>query len=66
MNEEEQEKVKDLIEKWFEEISNIKDVNNQPSNGAMLDGGTSGEYTRISKKYKKLIEDRLGYKIWKY
>lgn len=66
LNREEQEKVKDLIEKWFEEISNIKDISNQPPNGARLDNGNSGEYARISKKYKKLIEERLGHKVWKY
>ena len=65
MSEEELNKVKDLIEAWENEIANIKDENKQPKNGAMLDNGNSGEYTTITKKYKKMIEERLGYKIWK-
>ena len=64
MSEQEKNKVKDLIEAWKKEISNIKDKNNQPKNGARLDNGNSGEYGVITKKYQKLIEERLGYKIW--
>ena len=64
MSEQEKNKVKDLIEAWKNEIANIKDENNQPENGARLDNGDSGEYTIITKKYQKLIEERLGYKIW--
>ena len=64
MSEEEKEKAKDLLQKWLEETSKIKDTNNQPSNGARLDNGNSGEYTKITKKYQKLIEKRIGRKIW--
>lgn len=64
MNEEEKEKAKDLLQKWLEETSKIKDTNNQPSNGARLDNGNSGEYTKITKKYQKLIEKRIERKIW--
>ena len=65
MNEEEKAKVKDLIEKWEKEIAKIKDDNNQPKQGGRLDSGKNGKYTKISKKYQKLIEKRLGKKIWK-
>nr|DAW06474.1 MAG TPA: hypothetical protein [Caudoviricetes sp.] len=64
MNEEEKEKVKDLLQKWLEETKKIKDTNRQPSNGARLDNGNSGEYTKLTKKYQKLIEKRIGKKIW--
>lgn len=64
MSEEEKEKAKDLLQKWLKETSKIKDTNNQPSNGARLDNGNSGEYTKITKKYQKLIEKRIGRKIW--
>lgn len=64
MNEEEKEKVKDLLEEWQEEASKIQNTNNQPSNGARLDNGNSGEYTKLTKRYTKLIEKRLGRKIW--
>lgn len=64
MSEEEKEKAKDLLKKWLEETSKIKDTNNQPSNGARLDNGNSGEYTKLTKKYQKLIEKRIGRKIW--
>lgn len=64
MNEEEKEKVKDLLQKWLEEAKKIKDTNNQPSNGARLDNGNSGMYTKLTKKYQKLIEKRIGRKIW--
>lgn len=42
----------------------IKETNNQPSNGARLDGGNSGEYTKLTKKYQRLIEKIIGRKIW--
>lgn len=64
MNEEEKEKAKDLLQKWLEEANKIKETNNQPSNGARLDNGNSGEYTKLTKKYQKLIEKRIGRKIW--
>lgn len=64
MNEEEREKAKDLLQKWLEEAKKIKEKNNQPSNGARLDGGNSGEYTKLTKKYQELIEKRIGRKIW--
>ena len=64
MNEEEKEKAKDLLQKWQEGVSKIKETNNQPSNGARLDNGNSGEYTKLTKKYQKLIEKRIGRKIW--
>lgn len=64
MSEEEKEKAKDLLQKWLEEANKIKETNNQPSNGARLDNGNSGEYTKLTKKYQKLIEKRIGRKIW--
>lgn len=64
MNEEEREKAKDLLQKWLKEANKIKEANNQPSNGARLDNGNSGEYTKLTKKYQKLIEKRIGRKIW--
>lgn len=64
MSEEEKEKAKDLLQKWLEEANKIKETNNQPSNGARLDSGNSGEYTKLTKKYQKLIEKRIGRKIW--
>lgn len=64
MNEKEKDKVKDLLEEWKKEAKMIKDENNQPKNGARLDGGNNGEYTKLTKKYQKLIEERLGRKIW--
>ena len=64
MNEEEKEKAKDLLQKWLKEASKIKDTNNHPSKGGRLDNGNSGEYTQLTKKYQKLIEKRIGRKIW--
>lgn len=64
MSEEEKEKAKDLLKKWLEEASKIKDTNNQPTKGGRLDNGNSGEYTKLTKKYQKLIEKRIGRKIW--
>lgn len=64
MSEEEKEKAKDLLQKWQEEVQNIKDTNNQPKNGARLDNGNSGKYTELTEKYQKLIEKRIGRKIW--
>lgn len=64
MTEEEKEKTKDLLEEWKKEAKMIKDVNNQPKNGARLDNGDSGDYTKLTKKYQKLIEKRLNRKIW--
>ena len=64
MTEEEKTKTKDLFEEWIKEVSKIEYVNEQPKNGARLDNGNSGEYTKIAKKYQKLIEERLGKKIW--
>ena len=64
MNEKEKNKIKDLLEEWKKEAKMIKDKNNQPKNGARLDGGNSGEYTKLTKKYQNLIEKRLGRKIW--
>lgn len=64
MNEEEKNKAKDLLEAWIKETKKIKDKNNQPKNGAKLDNGDSGEYTKITQKYQKLIEQRIGRKIW--
>ena len=64
MNEEEKNKAKDLLEEWIKETKKIKDYNNQPKNGALLDNGDSGEYTKLAKKYQKLIEERIGRKIW--
>ena len=64
MSEEEKEKAKDLLEKWLEEASKIKDTNNQPQKGGRLDNGNSGEYTKLTKKYQKLIEKRIERKIW--
>lgn len=64
MTKEEKNKVKDLLDAWIEEAKKIKDINNQPENGARLDNGNSGEYTKLTKKYQKLIEERLNKKIW--
>lgn len=64
MNEEEKDKVKDLIESWKKEAKQIKEFDNQPKNGARLDGGNTGQYYELTKKYHNLIEERLGYKIW--
>lgn len=64
MNEEEKNKAKDLLEAWQKEAKNIKDTSNQPKNGAILDNGDSGEYTKLTSKYQKLIEERIGRKIW--
>lgn len=64
MTEDEKEKTKDLLEEWKKEAKMVKDVNNQPENGARLDNGDSGDYTKITKKYQKLIEKRLNRKIW--
>lgn len=64
MNEEEKNKIQDLIEEWKREADQIKEVNNQPKKGGLLDNGNSGEYTELTRKYEKLIEERLGYKIW--
>ncbi|MCI9000895.1 MAG: hypothetical protein HFJ26_08470 [Clostridia bacterium] len=65
MTDEEIDKCKDLIEEWKKEASQIKDVNKQPKKGGMLDNGNSGEYTELTRKYEKLIEERLGRKLWK-
>ena len=64
MNEEEKNKAKDLLEEWTKEAKKIKDNSNQPKNGALLDNGDSGEYTKLTKKYQKLIEERIDRKIW--
>lgn len=64
MTEQEKNKVQDLIDAWIKEAEQIKDVNRQPKNGALLDGRKTGPYAMLTKKYTKLIEDRLGYKIW--
>ena len=64
MTEKEKNKCKDLIEKWQEEAKQIKEVGNQPKKGGRLDNGDSGEYTKLTKKYEKLIEERLARKIW--
>jgi len=64
MNEEEKNKAKDLLEAWKKEAKNIKDTSNQSKNGAILDNGDSGEYTKLTSKYQKLIEERIGRKIW--
>lgn len=64
MSEEEKEKVKDILQKWEEEAKKIKDTNNQPPSGARLDNGDSGVYTKLTKKYQKLIEKKIGRKIW--
>lgn len=64
MNKEDKEKIKNLLEEWKKEAIMIKEENNQPKNGARLDGGNSGKYTELTKKYQRLIEERLNYKIW--
>ena len=53
---EKNEKIDELWRQWEEEIKNIPDVNNQPKDGVMLDNGDSGEYKRITEKYRKLID----------
>lgn len=58
MTEQEKNKIIDeLMEEWKKEISNISDINNQPKKGARLDNGDGGEYTRITEKYRKLINE---------
>lgn len=48
------------------EKGNISNKRKKYTKGvAILDNGTSGEYTRISTKYQKLIERRLNKKVWK-
>ncbi len=64
MTEKEKNKCKDLLEEWKEEAKKIKDKSSQPRKGGRLDNGNSGEYTKLTKKYERLIEERLGYKIW--
>ena len=56
MNEKEKnEKINELMKEWEKEIKNIPETNNQPQNGARLDNGDSGEYGRITEKYKEEI-----------
>lgn len=64
MSEEEKNKAKDLLEAWKKEAEKINDNSNQPKNEARLDNGNSGEYTKLTQKYQKLIEQRIGRKIW--
>lgn len=64
MTEQEIEKCKDLIEAWKKEALEIS-PSKQPKNGARLDNGYSGEFTELTRKYHKLIEERLGRKVWK-
>lgn len=54
---EKNKKIDELWKQWEEEIKNIPDVSNQPKNGARLDNGNGGEYTRITQKYRKLINE---------
>ena len=64
MTEQEKNKTKDLFEAWEKEAEKIKDVNRQPEKGALLDGAPNGHYANLTKKYTKLIEERIGRKIW--
>ena len=52
---EKNKKINELWKQWEEEIKKIPDINNQPINGARLDNGDGGEYTKITEKYRKLI-----------
>lgn len=54
---EKNKKIDRLMEEWKKEIRSIPDVSNQPKNGARLDNGDGGEYTKITEKYRKLINE---------
>ena len=64
MNEEEKNKTKELLKAWKREAKKIKDNISQPKKGYRLDNGNSGQYTKLTQKYQKLIEERIGRKIW--
>lgn len=54
---EKNKKIDELWKQWEKEIENIPDINNQPENGVRLDNGDGGEYTRITRKYRKLTNE---------
>ncbi len=62
MTEKEIEKCKDIIEAWKKEASEMPPLE-LPQSGFRLDGGNC-RFAKLSRKYEKLIEDRLGKKIW--
>lgn len=53
---EKNKKIDELMEQWKEEISKIPD-NNYGKHRNVLDNGDGGEYTRITEKYRKLINE---------
>lgn len=49
-------KIDELMKKWEEEIKKIPD-DDYGKHKNRLDNGNGGEYTRITKKYRKLINE---------
>lgn len=57
MNEEEKNKeIDELMKKWEGEISKITD-DDYGKHRNRLDNGDGGEYTKITEKYRKLINE---------
>lgn len=56
LEKEKKNKIEKLRKQWEEEIKKVPDVNRQPKIGGMLDNGGSGEYGKITEKYRKMID----------
>ena len=54
-------KIEKLKKQWEKDIKTIQDIEKYPSTGGRLDNGNGGEYTKITEKFRKLIND-LKYK----
>lgn len=52
------EKIEEIKKEWGDEIDKIPEKIHQPG-VYMLDGGNSGDYTKLSKKYLQMIQEVL-------
>ena len=52
------EKIEKIKKEWEDEIDKIPE-NKYPQGVFVLDGGNSGDYTKLSKKYLQMIQEVL-------
>lgn len=55
---EQREKIEEIKREWGQEIDKIPEKRHPPGM-CVLDGGVSGDYSRISKKYLQMIQEVL-------